>query len=81
MGRFFVTCQVIISAGDNGTVTPVGEVVVDKLSYVYLHAQPEPGYQVEMWYVNGNQMYGITKEFRVLAEEDNLDVEVTFDKI
>jgi len=76
-----VTCQVTINAGDNGTVSPEGEILVDKSSYVYLHAQPEPGYQVEMWYVNGDQFYGITKEFRVLADEDNLNVEVTFDKI
>lgn len=76
-----VTCLVTIRAGDNGKISPEGEIVVEKSSFVYLHAQPENGYQVQMWYVNGSQFYGGTKEFRVTAEEDNLDVHVTFSKI
>lgn len=76
-----VTCQVTIRAGDNGKINPEGEVIVEKSSFVYLHAQPEPGYQVQMWYVNGNQFYGGTNEFRITAEGDNLDVHVTFSKV
>ncbi|EKF86518.1 hypothetical protein [Methanobacterium formicicum] len=76
-----MTCQVSISAGDNGKISPEGEIIVEKSSHVYLHAKPEPGYQVQMWSVNGNQLYGGTKEFRVTAEGDNLEVHVTFSKI
>jgi|GEM_PF-700323 len=76
-----VTCQLTIRAGDNGKISPEGEVVVEKSSHVYLHAQPEPGYQVQMWYINGNQLYGGTKQFRITADEDKLDIHVTFSKI
>jgi hypothetical protein len=76
-----VTCQVTISAGDHGKIIPEGEIVVSESSHVYLHALPEPGYQVQMWYVNGNQFYGGTKQFRVTAEGDALEVTVTFSKI
>jgi hypothetical protein len=76
-----VNCQVTISAGDHGRIIPEGEIVVSKSSHVYLRAEPEPGYQVQMWYVDGNQFYGGTKQFRVTAEGDTLAVNVTFSKI
>jgi hypothetical protein len=76
-----VTCQVTIRAGDNGKINPEGEIIVENSSFVYLHAQPEPGYQVQMWYIDGLQLYGGTREFRVTAEGDKLDVQVTFSKI
>lgn len=76
-----MTCQVTISAGKHGRIIPEGEIEVTKSSYVYLRAIPESGYQVQMWYVNGNQFYGGTKQFRVTAEGDTLEVNVTFSKI
>jgi hypothetical protein len=76
-----VTCQLTIRAGDNGKISPEGEFVVAKFSHVYLHAQPEQGYQVQMWYVNGKQLYGGTKQFRVTADEDEMDIHVTFSKM
>lgn len=74
-----MVCQLTIRAGENGKVSPDGEMAVEKSSHVYINAQPEPGYQVQMWYVNGNQFYGGTKQFRVKADSD-LSIEVTFSK-
>lgn len=76
-----MTCQLRICAGENGNVKPEGDIVVKKSSHVFINAQPEPGYQVQMWYVNGDQFYGGTKQFRVLADDDQLNVHVTFTKI
>jgi hypothetical protein len=76
-----VTFQLKICAGENGNVDPKGEITVKKLSHVYINAQPQPGYQVDMWYVNGDQFYGGTKQFRIRANDDNLNVHVTFTKI
>ncbi len=76
-----VTCQLKICAGDNGYVVPNGEIVVKKSSHVYINAQPEPGYEVQMWYVNGDEFYGGTKQFRVVADKENLNVHVKFIKI
>ena len=76
-----VTCHLTIRAGDNGKISPEGEIVVAKSSHVYLHAQPETGYQVQMWYINGNQLYGGTKQFRITADEDEMEINVTFSKM
>ena len=76
-----MTCHVTIRAGEHGKIIPNGKIVVSESSHVYLHALPEPGYQVQMWYVNGNQFYGGTKQFRVTAEGDKLEIKVKFSKI
>ncbi len=75
-----MTCQVRIHAGDNGSVSPQGEFEVEQSSHVYILAEPEPGYQVEMWYINGNQLYGGTKQFRVTATSNVLEIRVTFSR-
>jgi len=69
-----------IKAGDNGRVSPQGELQVEESSHIYILAEPEPGYEVEMWYVNGNPFYGGTKQFRVTATSNELEVRVTFSK-
>lgn len=76
-----LTCQLNICAGENGNVSPEGEIVVKKSTHVYINALPEPGYQVQMWYVNGDQFYGGTKQFRIRADKDQLDIHVTFNRI
>ena len=71
-------CKLDVTAGDGGTVTPEGDLVIAFGAKRVIKAVPDEGYEVEGIYVNGKNV-GAAEKYTVVAT-GNMKVEVKFVK-
>ncbi len=77
-------CNVTVSAGANGNVSPDGTVQIAQGEQLIIHATPEYGYEVEMWKLDGSVYQYGSNIFTLYDTQTNVNiisVDVIFESI
>jgi len=70
--------KITASHGSNGSIDPEGDVYVDEGDDITFNATPDSGYVVDRWYVDGQDVGGMTPSILIQNIQTDRTVRVTF---